>query len=102
MSSLLMNPDGRTKEVRPANGTHWTLEELQGFVGGYVEVLRTVDGGYMVINDMGKVMNPPLDLNIPATRVYKYGRVDPILGPAVVVDTRLELDGPDNKEEDGA
>lgn len=96
MASMLYMPDGRTKEVRPANGTHWTLEELQGFVGGYVEVLRTVDRGFMVINELGKVMTPMLDLNYQATRLYIHGRRDVIVGPALVVDTRLELDGQDD------
>lgn len=98
MASMLYLPDGRTKQVRPANGAHWTTEELQDFVGGYIEILRTVDGGYMVINETGKVQRPMLDLNRPATRIYQHGRVDPIVGPALVVDTRLELDGPRDEE----
>jgi hypothetical protein len=93
--AMLYTPDGRTKVVRPSNGTHWTLAELQGFVGGYIEVLRTVDGGFMVINEMGKVLDPPLEANYPATRLYIHGRRDVIVGPAVVVDTMLELDGPE-------
>lgn len=93
--TTLYETSGRVKEIQPANGIHWTLEELQGIVGGYIEVVSTVDGRYMVINEMGKVMTPPLELNIPATRIYIHGRHDPIVGPAVVVDTKQELDGPD-------
>jgi hypothetical protein len=92
--ALLIEPTGRTKEIRPGNGSHWTLEELQGLVGGYIEVVRTIDGGFMVINEHGKVLDPPLELNIPATRCYVHGRKDVILGPALVVDTREELDAP--------
>jgi hypothetical protein len=95
MASTLYQPDGRTKDVRPANGKHWTLEELQGFVGGYIEVLRTHDGGYMVINEMGKVVTPMLELNYQATRLYQHGRHDPIVGCALVVDTHEELEAPD-------
>jgi hypothetical protein len=98
MGSLLYTPDGRTKEVHPSNGKHWTLAELQGFVGGYIEVVRTLDGGYMVINELGKMMTPMLDLNIPATRIYQHGRHDPIVGPAVVVDTLAELEAPEDAE----
>jgi len=100
MSSTLYKTDGRTQDVRPANGVHWTLEELQGFVGGYIEVVRTVDGRFMVINELSKILQPPLDLNIPATRLYRYGHSDVILGAAVVVDTRLELDGPEDEDEE--
>jgi len=98
MASLLYMTDGRTKEVRPSNGVHWTLEELQGFVGGYIEVVRTVDGRFMVINEMGKLKE--MDLNIPATRLYIYGRHDVILGDAVVVDTLLEMNGPEDDDEE--
>lgn len=95
--ATLYQTDGRVKEIQPANGAHWTEEELQGLVGGYFEVVCTIDGRFMVINDAGKIMRPPLELNIPATRIYIHGRKDVILGPAVVVDTRLELDGPDEE-----
>ena len=87
-------PDERIEKVSPA-GPHWTLEELQGLVGGYIEVVRTVDHRWMVINELGKVLEPMLPLNKQATRVYQYGRVDPIVGPAVIVDTKEELDGPE-------
>lgn len=96
--AILIGTDGRTYEVRPSNGVHWTLEELQGFVGGDIEVVSTVDGHFMVINDLGKLKG--LDLNIPATRLYIHGRHDVILGNALVVDTRLELDGPEDDDEE--
>jgi len=98
MGSTLYMTDGRTKEVRPSNGVHWTLEELQGFVGGYIEVVGTVDERFMVINELGKILQSPLELNIPATRLYIHGRRDVILGDALIVDTRLELDGPEDEE----
>lgn len=98
--AMLYMPDGRTKVVHPANGKHWTLAELQSFVGGYVEVARTINGGYMVINELGKCLTPMLDLNRPATRIYQHGRVDPIVGPALVVDTKLELVGPEDEPDD--
>jgi hypothetical protein len=91
--ATLYQPDGRTKEMEPANGNYWTLAELQALVGGYPNVVSTVDHKFMVINDLGKVQG--LELNIPATRLYIHGRKDVIVGNAVVVDTRLELDGPE-------
>ena len=96
--ATLYTPDGRVREIRPS-GSHWTEEELQELVGGYFEVVSTIDCRYMVINDAGKMTNPPLDLNIPATRLYIHGRKDVILGPAVVVDTKLELDGAEEDED---
>jgi hypothetical protein len=96
MASFLYHPepDERIERVRPA-GSHWTLEELQALVGGYIEIIPTIDNRYMVINEMGKVQHPMLPLNKQATRAYLYGRHDPIVGPAVIVDTKEELDGPE-------
>jgi Domain of unknown function (DUF3846) len=100
MSSFLYKTDGTIERVVPSNGVHWSLEELQKFVGGYIEMARTIDGRWLVLNENGKVMTPMLPLNIAATELYIYGQHDPIVGPAVVVDNRLELDGPpDPKEE---
>lgn len=94
--ATLYQIDGRVKEIHPANGVHWTLAELQALVGGNRAVVSTIDGRFMVINDMGKLED--LELNIPATRLYLHGRNDVIVGNAVVVDTRLEMDGPDGEE----
>lgn len=94
--AMLMKTDGRAEMLRPSNGVHWTLEELQKLVGGYIEIVRTLDNRYMVINEMGK--NQKLPWNILATRLYVHGRRDVIAGDAVVVDTKLELDGPEEVE----
>ena len=76
-------------------GAHWTQDELQELVGGYIEVVRTIDGRFMVINELGKCVTPMLPLNKNATRIYQHGRVDPIVGPAVVVDSLAEIAGPE-------
>lgn len=91
MTAMLYMPDGRTKIVHPANGTHWTTAELRDFVGGYTEVVKTVDGEFMVINEAMAVLDPPLELNRPATRLWVEGRKAVIFGNALVVSTREEL-----------
>lgn len=97
MATQLYATDGTITELTPPNSVHWTLEELQGMVGGYIEILRTNDRKWMVINELGKVVQPWLPLNIEATKIYQYGRRDPIVGRAVVIDNRLELDGPEEE-----
>lgn len=87
-------PNEQISLIHP-HGAHWSEEELQTLVGGFTEVVRTIDGRFMVVNEMGKVVEPHLPLNKNATRIYIRGRVDPIVGSAVVVDTREELDGPE-------
>jgi hypothetical protein len=94
MASFLYTPepDERISMISP-RGSSWSLEELQELVGGYIEVVRTIDGRFMVINELGKMVTPMLPLNAQATRIYQHGRVDPIVGPAVIVDTFAELNG---------
>jgi len=100
MASTLYTTDGRVKTVRPSNGKFWTLEEKQAIVGGYFELKRTLTGEYMVINETGKIQSPMLPLNKWATRIYQHGRTDPLVGEVLVVDTREELEEPD--DDDGA
>lgn len=90
--ATLYTPDGRTREISPADGVRFTNEELTALVAEFYDVVPTLSGGCMVIDDYGKMKG--LDLNIPATRIYKHGRVDPIVGPALVVDSILELRAP--------
>lgn len=94
----MLRVEGTTEEIKPA-GQFWTLAELQGLVGGYIEVARTVDGRFLVIDEEGKLKKKPL--NIQATRLYQWGRQDPIVGTALLFDTMREMDGPPEDEDDG-
>jgi uncharacterized protein DUF3846 len=98
MSTSLYRTDGSIVPISPS-GVRWTLEELQGLVGGYIETVSTIDGRIMIVNEEGKIQKPMLPLNIEATRIYRHGRVDPIVGPAVVVDSLQELNAPEEEEE---
>lgn len=89
MASTLYRTDGRVSEIHP-HGERWTMEELQSLVGGNFQVVRTVDARFMVINEEGKRRG--LELNIPATRLYQHGRRDVIVGPALIVDRREDLE----------
>ena len=83
---FLIKPDDEKQEVNPKNGTDFSLEELQGFVGGYVQILHMGRGELMVINEEGKLMNLPL--NRDATSIAHWrGRLlegDYIVGPALI------------------
>jgi hypothetical protein len=94
--ATLYRTDGTMEVLQPWNGVNWSLEELQTIVGGYIELGGTVDGRFMVLDEEGKLKGKPL--NVAATRLYKYGRHDPVVGEVLVVDTRLELDGPEETE----
>lgn len=97
--AVLLRPGEEPMLLHPPNGTNWQLEELQALVGGYIEVVSTIDGRFLVLDDLSKIKNKPV--NITATRLYIHGRSDVIAGDAVLVDTLLELDGPKEEEDDG-
>jgi hypothetical protein len=97
--ATLLRADGTAEVLQPPNGVNWSLQELQTLVGGYIEIAMTLDGRWMVLDDEGKLKRKPL--NAAATRVYKYGRRDPVVGDALVVDTWLEVNGPGEGEAEG-
>ena len=41
--AMMLRVEGTQVPIAPA-GPHWKLEELQALVGGYIEVVGTVDG----------------------------------------------------------
>ena len=45
-----------------------TLEEMQDFVGGYIQVVVGVDGSQIIINEEGKIHGLPM--NMVATTFY--------------------------------
>ena len=52
--AILFETTGRVQGVFPANGTDFSLEELQGFVGGWIEIINVTDDVIMVVNEDGK------------------------------------------------
>lgn len=83
MATLYMT-DGRSIPVTPDNGTDFSLEELQSFVGGFIEILPIGDK-LLVCNEEGKLLRLPL--NDKATLIAnKYYTGDHIVGNALVCD----------------
>ena len=68
------------------------LKAAQKFVGGYVEGITFPNGDYLIINEEGKLMNLPL--NVEATKLwratftkdkYAFGYDDFVVGPAILI-----------------
>ena len=68
------------------------LEAAQKFVGGMVEGITFPNGDYLIINEEGKLMNLPL--NVEATKLwrstftkdkYAFGYDDFVVGPAILI-----------------
>lgn len=66
--ATLIKTDGTQQEVHPANGKRFSLEELQGFVGGLIEMIDLGEG-IMWINEEGKLEGLPI--NFLATRLAR-------------------------------
>lgn len=78
---------GEVTEVKPKNGTDFSLEELQKVVGGYIEVVGTVDPSrIMVLNEEGKLKR--LSVNQKATALYP-NLADIIVGDVLVCKRRM-------------
>ena len=46
--ATLIAIDGSETDVKPANGESFTLEEMQGSVGGYVQLITLPDGRCLI------------------------------------------------------
>jgi len=78
----LIKANGAEIEIKPKNGSTFTLEELQKVVGGYIELVPTKIGNHMYVNEEGKLQN--LAFNPSATRLMKY-RGDYVVGDAILL-----------------
>ena len=65
----VIKSSGEVIETKPANGTDFSLEELQTIVGGYIEVVSLRDGRLIVCDEEGKPKGK--DRNNKATDIFQ-------------------------------
>jgi hypothetical protein len=77
----LIKTDGTMVSIEPADGKAFTLEELQKFVGGYIQIIRPPSrvGALLVVNEEGRLIGLPF--NPAASLIYEK---DEIVGDAVL------------------
>lgn len=88
--ATLIAIDGTETEVHPANGS-FTLEEMQGCVGGYVQLITLPDGRCLLMDEDGKAKGLPW--NLKATLYGRKAGIAPddyMVGP-VLLCTREEM-----------
>lgn len=81
----IIKTDGMRQPVQPANGTDFTLEEMQAIVGGDIELVFLNETEIMVVNEEGKIND--LAYNPAATHIFKEnhpGVSDYIVGDVLV------------------
>ena len=82
MEDVRIFADGRVIPYSPA-GACYTLDEMKQAVGGgYIQIVETLDGRLMVLDEEGKLKGFPL--NQAATALYRFGGDDPIVGDVLV------------------
>lgn len=86
MKASLIRTDGCGELITPSNEIDFKIEELQRYVGGYIEVVTLCGDMIMIINENGKCMN--MDINPIATFIAhenkSIGVTDYIVGDVVV------------------
>ena len=79
MKAQLLKTDGTVTDVEPKNGKKFSLEELQAFVGGYIEIAYPPHKSkVLVVNEEGRLIGLPV--NEAASAIYKR---EPIVGDAL-------------------
>jgi hypothetical protein len=82
--AIVYKADGETKNVEPKNGIRFMLEELQEYVGGYIELVHLMEPKYyLLVNEDGLLRGLPLN---KAASVIAGRR---IVGDAVYMEKRF-------------
>ncbi len=83
--AYLIKENGEICQITPSNGSDFVLEEAQGYVGGFIEVVRLNEQQIMIVDEEGKFSKV---LNVFASAIadsYKAIRCnDYIAGDAVI------------------
>jgi hypothetical protein len=95
--AIWVKSNGEEAQVKPKNGKAFTLPEMQGFVGGYIEALRLTGGLIMWLNEDGKRLE--LSYNIKADILAKrhggISRGDFVVGDVLIATPEESGEGAD-------
>ena len=80
--ATLIKSNGEEINVSPNNKRVFQLDELQNYVGGFIEIVRTKDNKMMIINEEGKIND--LRVNTKASEIYQYSGFDFIAGDVLI------------------
>jgi hypothetical protein len=97
--AILLKAAGGVEDIRPANGrTMFSIQELQAFVGGYFETLRTIGGMWLVINEDGKRLALPTNERATGIALVSRGVLKDVIVGDVVLANSIEM-GEDEDDE---
>jgi hypothetical protein len=88
---IIYRANGTQETVAPKNKKNFSLQELQSFVGGYIEMVflfAISDSLVMVVNEEGKLDELPI--NVRATEIIRQAGIqNTIAGDALVCSSKL-------------
>ena len=97
--ATLIKTNGETIEVKPKNGKYFELQELQEYVGGWIEGIRLHDDSMMYVNEEGLALEIPDNKAASKFLYEKTGNPDwCIVGDAIVVPFCEESDAYDEED----
>lgn len=89
--NIIIHSDGALTAVKPKDLKKFTLEELQNFVGGYIQIINLPANKLLVVNEEGRLYKLPV--NEKATALAQYCNailpIDYIVGDAVLIQSKL-------------
>tara|TARA_R100001244_G_scaffold86809_2_gene66205 strand:- start:5736 stop:6086 length:351 start_codon:yes stop_codon:yes gene_type:complete len=85
---VFIKSNGEEVQVNPSNGSNFDLEEMQTYVGGYIEII-SMGNQTLVLNEEGKLKGLPI--NNRATQIFKghFGDLDFIVGDVLVCPSEM-------------
>ena len=87
--ATLYTTDNEVTDIVPADGKQFTLEELQGFVKGYIEIAYIKDDMIFICNEEGKLDNLPENAIATAIWMNNFGPFDCIVGDVAIIHKSL-------------
>lgn len=84
MSDVLVTSTGGMKAITPMNGSHYSLQEMQSYVGGSIEILK-VGQKILVMDEEGKLKGK-LPNRIATGWVLQEGINDYICGDVMLIE----------------
>lgn len=93
MEALIVTASGTHRTVTPANGTHFSLQEMYKLLKcELVEIIRLSKNMIMVVDEEGKLKSEP-DVNVNASLIaMMHGAIflgDCVCGDVMICDTSM-------------
>lgn len=90
-NNIILHSDGSKTAVHPHENGKFSLEQLQKYVGGYIEVINLTEDRVLIVNEDGKFAGHPF--NEQATQLAHQCNAifvrDFIVGDAVLIENKL-------------